>query len=156
MPAIYKFVPVKSVRRFLSLMLLTGLATSGYLGYGAYQSRETVHIGIAVIVTFATLVIWAIRAGATVTRLTVRRGQLEIARQGGRMVFDLASTYTAIEVVGQPGRKNWKVLFHRRGMSPVLVDSTMVDAHDFMRVLRFFRPGIGQAETTVDPPVSIQ
>ena len=59
------------------------------------------------------------------------------------MVFDLASTYTSIEVVGQPGSKKWKVLFHRRGMSPVVVDSTMVDAHDFMRVLRFFRPGIG-------------
>jgi hypothetical protein len=147
MPAIYQFAPLKSARRFLSLVLVTGVATSGYLGYGAYQSRDTMEIGIAAIVALATMVIWAIRAGATVTRLTVRRGQLEIARQGGRMVFDLASTYTAIEVVGRPGSKKWKVLFHRRGMSPVVVDASMVDARDFMRVLRFFRPDLGPGST---------
>jgi len=142
MPAIYRFAPLKSARRFLSLVLLTGLVASGYLGYLAYQSRDEIQIGIAATVTFATLVIWAIRAGATVTVLTVRRGQLEISRQGGRMVFDLVSTYTPIQVIGQPGSKKWKVLFQRRGMTPVVVDSSMVDPHDFMRVLRFFRPDL--------------
>ena len=90
MPTVYEFEPRRSVRRFLSLMLIVGLVASGRLGYAAYLSRDTVEIGIAGIVTVATLVIWAIRAGATVTRLTVKSGQLEIARQGGRMVFDLA------------------------------------------------------------------
>jgi hypothetical protein len=142
MPAIYRFAPLKSARRFLSLVLLTGLVASGYLGYLAYQSRDEIQIGIAATVTFATLVIWAIRAGATVTLLTVRRGQLEISRQGGRMVFDLASTYTPIQVIGRPGSKKWKVLFQRRGMTPVVVDSSMVDPQDFMRVLRFFRPDL--------------
>jgi hypothetical protein len=142
MPAIYRFEPMRSVRRFLSLMLLTGLVASGYLGYLAYQSRDNIDIGIAATVALATAVIWAIRAGATVTVLTVRRGQLEISRQGGRMVFDLASTYTDIQVVGRPGSKKWKVLFVRRGMSPVVIDGTMVDPVDFMRVLKFFRPDL--------------
>ena len=30
----------------------------------------------------------------------------------------------------------------RRGMSPVVVDSTMVDGRDFMRILRFYRPDL--------------
>jgi hypothetical protein len=142
MPTVYEFEPRRSVRRFLSLMLIVGLVASARLGYAAYLSRDTIEIGIAGIVAVATLVIWAIRAGATVTRLTVKSGQLEIARQGGRMVFDLASSYTAIEVVGRPGSKKWKVLFLRRGMAPVTVDSTMVDGREFMRVLGFFRPEV--------------
>ena len=140
MPAVYEFAPLKSSRRFLSLMLITGLVLSGYLGYAAYQSRATITIGLAGIITLATMVIWAIRAGATVTRLTVRSGQLEITRQGGRVVFDLASTYTDIGVSGKPGSKKWKVQFVRRGMPPVIVDATMVDGREFMKILSFYRP----------------
>jgi hypothetical protein len=140
MPNVYEFAPLKSSRRFLTLMLLAGLILSGAVGFRAYQSRDTIEMGIAAIVIFATLVIWAIRAGATVTRLTIRSGQLEIVRQGGRVVFDLASTYTPIEVVGRPGSKKWRVAFLRRGMAPVVIDSTMVDGRDFMRVLGFYRP----------------
>lgn len=140
MPPVYEFAALKTSRRFLTLMLLGGLILSGYLGYAAYLSRETVEIGIAAIVIFATLVIWGIRAGASVTRLTVRSGQLEIVRQGGRQVFDLTSHYTPIEVIGKPGSKKWKVLFLRRGMAPAVVDSSMVDGKDFMRILGFFRP----------------
>ena len=39
----------------------------------------------------------------------MRTGQLEIVRKADRLVFDLASTYTAIEVTGKPGSKKWKV-----------------------------------------------
>ncbi len=140
MPTVYEFAPLRASRRFLSLMLLVGLVASVYLGYGAYLSRDSIEIGIAGITTLATLVIWGIRAGASVTRLTVRSGQLEIVRQGARQVFDLTSGYTPIEVVGRPGSKKWKVMFLRRGMAPAVVDSTMVDGKDFMRILSFFHP----------------
>ena len=63
-------------------------------------------------------------------------------RQGGRFVFDLASVYTPVEVHGTPGRHGWKVVFLRRGMTPFVVDRTMVDPDDFMRVLSFFRPNL--------------
>ena len=142
MPSVYEFAPLKTSRRFLTMMLLGGLILSGYLGYTAYLSRDSIEIGIAGIVVFATLVIWGIRAGASVTRLTVRSGQLEIVRQGGRQVFDLTSHYTPIEVLGKPGSKKWKVLFLRRGMAPAVIDSTMVDGKDFMRILGFFRPDL--------------
>ena len=145
MPPVYEFAPLKGSRRLMSVLLAGGLAASGYLGYGAYLSRDTIEIGIAGIVTLATLVIWGVRAGASVTRLTVRSGQLEIIRQGGRQVFDLTSHYTPIEVVGKPGSKKWKVLFLRRGMTPAIVDSTMVDSKEFMKILGFFRPELVSA-----------
>jgi hypothetical protein len=140
MPPVYEFAPLKTSRRFLTVVLVAGLAVSGYVDYVAYQTRDSVTMGIAGILTFVTLVVWAIRAGASVTRLTVRGGQLEIVRQGGRMVFDLTSHYTPIEIVGKPGSKKWKVHFLRRGMAPVTIDSSMVDGKEFMRVLGYFRP----------------
>jgi len=140
MPSVYEFAALKTSRRFLTLVLLGGLVTSVYVDYVAYATRDTVAMGVAAMITFGTLVIWGVRAGASVTRLTVRSGQLEIVRQGGRIVFDLTSHYTPIEIVGKPGSKKWKVHFLRRGMAPVTVDSTMVDGKDFMRILGYFRP----------------
>ena len=94
------------------------------------------------IVTLATLVIWAIRAGATVTRLTSAAAS---SRSCARAVA-WCSTWRAptrpIEVVGKPGSKKWKVHFLRRGMAPVVVDATMVDGRDFMRILSFYRPDL--------------
>jgi hypothetical protein len=81
-----------------------------------------------------------VRAGAPTTRLSVKSGQLEILGGGGRYVFDLASHYTPIEVVGKPGARGWKVLFLRRSMTPYVVDASMVDPEHFMRVLREYRP----------------
>ena len=61
------------------------------------------------------------KAPATIDLLksdgTTLSGQLEIIRQGGRMVFDLASNYTKIETTGRPGSKKWKVHFIRPGMA---------------------------------------
>jgi hypothetical protein len=101
-----------------------------------------------------TLIVWAARAGGSVTKLTVRAGQLEIIRQGGRLVFDLHSHYTPIEVHGRPGR-GWKVQFLRRGVTPVTVDSSMVDPVDFMRVLTFYRPEL-DPDHRPEPQRSVQ
>ena len=45
-----------------------------------------------------------------------------------------------MQVIGEPGRRGWKVLFLRRGMSPFVIDSSMVDPHEFTSVLRYYRP----------------
>ena len=87
-----------------------------------------------------TLFVWAVRAGSAVATLTVRGGQLEILRGGSRHRFDLASHYTPIDIVGEPGRRGWKVLFHRRSMAPYVVDASMVDPVEFTRVVRHYRP----------------
>jgi hypothetical protein len=140
MPGVYKFTPKRTARRLLTIAMLVGLALSAYFVRAAVEIKDTPSIGLAVIAVLATAMVWAIRAGASVTTLEVHQGQLVVLQQGTRFVFDLASQYTLVEVHGVPGRRGWRVLFPRRGMAAFVVDATMVDPDDFMRVLRFFRP----------------
>jgi hypothetical protein len=72
----------------------------------------------------------------------VHQGQLEVIQQGARYVFDMGSKYTLVEVAGEPGQRGWYVRFPRRGMESFVIDATIVDPDDFMRVLRFFRPDL--------------
>ncbi len=140
MPGVYTFAPKRTSRRLLTISMLIGLVASAYFVREAATIKDTQSIGLAAIGILATAMVWAIRAGASVTRLEVHQGQLQVIQQGGRYIFDLASQYTRFEVHGEPGHRGWKVLFPRRGMDPFTVDATMVDPDDFMRVLRFFRP----------------
>ncbi len=153
MPGVYKFKPKRTSRRLLTIALLIGLVLTAYFGIAAYEFRSTASVGLAAIVVLSTAAVWAIRAGASITYLTVHQGQLEVVQQGGRYVFDLASQYTLLEVHGHPGKRGWKVLFPRRDLAPFRVDASMVDPDDFMRVLRFFRP---QLVKTSLSPVAIQ
>lgn len=140
MPGVYTFTPKRTVRRLLTIAMLMGLVGSAYFVRIAVEVKDTASIGLATIAVLTTAMLWAIRAGASVTQLEVHQGQLEVVQQGSRCIFDLASQYTIIEVHGEPGHRGWKVLFPRRGMAPFAVDASMVDPDDFMRVLRFFRP----------------
>lgn len=142
MPGVYRFTPRRNARRLLNLALLAGLAVTAYLGWEAYRLRDTESVGLAAVAAVAAGAVWAIRSGAAVTRLTVRQGQLEVLQQGERLVFDLASPYTLVEVHGRPGRRGWKVVLPRRHLEPFQVDASIVDPDDFMRVLRFFRPDL--------------
>ncbi len=140
MPGVYKFAAKRTSRRLLTISLLIGVVASAYFVRAALEVKDTPSIGLAAIVVLATVMVWAIRGGASVTTLEVHQGQLQVIQQGGRFIFDLSSQYTRFEVHGQPGHRGWKVLFPRRGMAPFTVDASMVDPDDFMRVLRFFRP----------------
>ena len=140
MPGVYKFAAKRTSRRLLTISLLIGIVASAYFVRAAVEVKDTASIGLAAIVVLATIMVWAIRGGASVTTLEVHQGQLQVVQQGGRFIFDLSSQYTRFEVHGQPGHRGWKVLFPRRGMAPFTVDASMVDPDDFMRVLRFFRP----------------
>ena len=134
------FKPKRGARRLVGLLLLVSLVATGLATYAATETRTTNTIAVAVTLGALTLVLWALRAGSAAPRLSVSHGQLEVLSPAGRFVFDLASPYTPIEVLGTPGRRGWKVLFVRRGMSPFVVDSSMVDAEAFMTVLRRHRP----------------
>jgi hypothetical protein len=139
-PMIVEFAPRTRVRRLVGLLLLAALAATALAAYDAWQGRTSTSIGVAATLGVLTAIIWAARAGSAVARLTVSGGQLEIMRGGSRHRFDLASSYAPIEVVGEPGSRGWKVLIARRGMAPYVIDSSMVDPTEFMRVLRHYRP----------------
>lgn len=134
------FAPRRAARRVVGLLLLASLLATVLAGREARLSPTTDTIAVAVALGVLTLVLWALRAGSSSPRLRVSNGQLEVRSSNGRFVFDLASPYTPIEVVGTAGSRGWKVLFVRRGMSPFVVDSSMVDPTHFMTVLRRHRP----------------
>jgi hypothetical protein len=137
------FKPRTGTRRLLGFVLLASLATTVAAAAWAWQERSGLSAGIAGTAAALTLVVWATRASAVVARLTLHGSELEIVRGESRSVFDLAQSFTPIEVEGRPGERRWRVLFLRRGMSAYVVDASMVDPDEFMRVLRYFRPESG-------------
>lgn len=136
-----EFTPRTRARTVVGwLLFLAALGTVG-AGFVAAGEPTTLTVGVAGTLLVLTLLLWAIRAASPVARLRVRAGQLEVVRGGDRFVLDLGgAAYTPIEVVGTPGERRWKVLFMRRGMDPFVVDTSMVDAREFMDVLRRYRP----------------
>ncbi|WP_459981545.1 hypothetical protein [Nocardioides sp. AN3] len=141
-PVRHTFAPRTRARRAVAAgtLLAAGAAVLGC--YVAARERDLPSIGIAVTLWVLTGIIWAVHSGTSVTRLTVRGGQLQVTRQGVRTTIDLTSSYTPVEVYGRPGRHGWKVVFRRRDMSPFVIDQSMVDPAEFMSVLQYYRPNL--------------
>lgn len=130
------------VRAATGVLLVVALIATGSTGYLAYQDPADITLGVLGVLALLTAVIWAVRAGSSPTRMRVEQGRLEIQSSAGRHFFDLANPHTSIEITGRPGSRRWKVLFHRRGMSPFVVDPSMVDPHAFTELLLHHRPDL--------------
>ncbi|WGY01333.1 hypothetical protein QI633_22685 [Nocardioides sp. QY071] len=145
--------PVRGgVRRVLSWVLLVVLAGTAVASYAAAKEPTTASIGVAATLGFLLLVVWAVRAGCTTTELAVRRGQLSIKRNGQTELVDLASPYTPVAIVGEPGERRWTVLIEREGLPLVVVTRSMVDPHWFTTVLYRLRPGLRPDADAVSRP----
>lgn len=140
LPYVVEFTPRRGPQLLVTGVLLACLASTGVVGWIAYQDRTQAVVATAAALATLTAFVWAVRAGTSPTRMTVTGGRLEIRRSGGRHVFDLTSPALSIEERGRPGQRGWKVIFVRRGLGPYVVDTSMVDPHDFSRVLDFYRP----------------
>lgn len=133
--------PVRGgARRALALVLLVCVAATGAMAYAASQERDPASIGIAGVLGFLTLVVWAVRAGCTTTQLSLRRGQLTIRRAGHVELVDIGSHHTPIAIVGEPGHRRWTVLLERPGLPLVVINASMVDPHWFTSALYRLRP----------------
>lgn len=133
--------PVRGgARRVLALVLLVCVTATGAMAYVASQERDPASIGIAGVLGFLTLVVWAVRAGCTTTQLSLRRGQLTIRRAGHVELIDIGSHHTPIAIVGEPGHRRWTVLLERPGLPLVVINASMVDPHWFTSALYRLRP----------------
>lgn len=141
-PGAYVFRPRTGGRGTLGWLLLVVAGTTLVAGYLAFRERALVEIGVALTLAALTLVVWAVRAGSAVVRMRVRNGVLEIARGSSFVTFDLGNPHTPIEVVGRPGQRGWRVRLVRRSLPPYVIDRTMVDPREFMRVLATHRPDL--------------
>ncbi|MBM7516621.1 hypothetical protein [Nocardioides nitrophenolicus] len=145
--------PVRGgIRRTLSWVLLAVLAGTGLASYAAATQPTTTSIGVAATLGLLLLVVWAVRAGCTTTELAVRRGQLSIKRNGQTELVDLASPYTPVAIVGEPGERHWTVLIERDGLPLVVITRAMVDPHWFTTVLYRLRPGLRPEAAPVTQP----
>ncbi len=135
-----RFPPKQGVRRLMGAVLLLVLLATAGAGYLAYDRPGPVSTGMAATLAVLLLVTWAVRAGTPLTVMTVEGGQLEILQGGLHLKFDLSSHYTPIDVQGTPGQRGWRVLFGRGAMPPFVVDASIVDANEFMALLRRYRP----------------
>ena len=135
------FEPRTGARRAVGALLLVAVVGLVLAALVAFDDPTTLTVGVAGTMLVLTLALWAIRAASPVARLWVRGGQLTVVRGGTRLVFDLSGTgFTPIRVLGSPGDRSWKVVFLRRDLDPFVIDASMVDPHEFMDVLRRYRP----------------
>lgn len=133
--------PVRGgVRRALSLVLLAALAATGVMAWVASQDRTPPTIGIAGVLGFLTLTVWAVRAGCVTTELSLRRGQLTVKRAGRSEVVDIGSPHTPVAIVGEPGHRRWTVLLERPGLPLIVINASIVDPHWFTSAIYRLRP----------------
>ncbi|MCL2542167.1 MAG: hypothetical protein FWE71_06870 [Nocardioidaceae bacterium] len=141
-PANIEFQPRMRTRRVLSAVLLAVLAATAAAITWAVRQPTAGTIGVAAVLGLLLLVVWAVRATTYPARLTIRRGQLEVARGGRRWIVDLANPYTPVAVVGRPERRGWQVLIEQVDAPLLTLTATDVDPEPFMRVLLRLRPDL--------------
>lgn len=145
--------PVRGgIRKFLGFVLLGALLATAGAAYVASKDRSVAMIGLAGVLAFLTLVVWAVRASCVTTELSIQRGQLSVKRAGHTQRVDISGGHTVIAIVGEPGDRRWTVLFERRGLPLVVVNSSMVDPHWFTSALYRLRPELRPGWS--DPEVS--
>lgn len=72
--------------------------------------------------------------------VSVTNGVVFIEKGESSYRFDVRNEHTRLEMQGDPGDSYWQVMFYRKGMDPFVVDAGMVDAEEFVRQLREWRP----------------
>lgn len=142
-PVVEELRPRARGRRVAGVLMLLALAATAAAAYRTWPHPTTHTLGVTGLLALLTAVLAMLRSGAPVTRVTVRAGRLDIVRGESRYCFDLTDDQTRIDVVGRPGERRWRVLFHRRSLAPYVVDAAMVDPVEFTRILRHHRSSHG-------------
>lgn len=137
------FRPRVGGRLVIALALACALAAAVLASIRTWRDPGSTGWSITGTLWGLTAVIWAVHTGTSVTRMSVRGGLLHVWWHGTKIIFDLTSPLTPIEVSGTPGRHSWHVRILRKNLTPFVINSSMVDPHEFMRVLRYYRPELG-------------
>ena len=141
-PPSIAFRPRTGARRLATVLLLLGLAATALAGWQAYETRMDTDYGLTAILALFTGIVWAVRTGSRPTRLTLHGGRLTVDTPGERQVFDLHDHAVHVEMVGEPGRRGWKVLLRRGSRAPYVLTSALVDPWDLTEALRYHRPDL--------------
>ena len=124
-----------TTRHITTLPILATLVVAVLATAVAYGDPRPVTIGLALLLVVVLLLTWRFRSRRPTAAVIATGSRLEVVRDGSRHVFDLSCRDNPVDVIGLPGDRQWRVLFHRDGMAPYVVDASMVDPQGFMRVL---------------------
>ncbi|MCX6398969.1 MAG: hypothetical protein NTX33_03420, partial [Propionibacteriales bacterium] len=105
--------------------------------------RDDIALSATMTIAAAVLLMYALRMSNTSRSVHIdESGLLKVTVGDTNSRFDLTSPNTKIEQTGTAGQRNWRILVLRRSMSPVAIDSRMVDAHTFLEALRQWKPDL--------------
>jgi hypothetical protein len=125
----------RSLGVLIPLVLLVLTAGACYL---AWLERSPVTFGVAALLTVVTFAAVSRPSGGS-SRATIEGGVLDLRTHDSHHRFDLASPRTELEVLGSPRDRRWKVLVHRTGLSPYIIDGATVDPVRFTEALETLR-----------------
>ncbi len=127
------------------LMVGQAVAAVGavFVGIVAIQGELVSYAGIAAALVTLAAVLVVLRTGAMTSRVSLDQGLLEVVHGDNRHRFDLTVDSTQLELSGEPGDPDWKMLVSRRGLSPVTVTSRVVDPEPFTEAVLSWRPDAG-------------
>lgn len=138
----YVFKPRTGVRSIITAILLLALVATAGAAYLAYRDPTPLTIGLAAVMVVLTLIVWGARTTSAPVELAVVRGQLETLHDGKFDVINLFSPFTPVAVVGEPGRRGWKVYIERPDRPLLVLTKAIVDPHEFTKVLYRVRPDL--------------
>lgn len=129
--------------RVLSMILAATSVVAGMVALLALVNGNlSTTFGYAMVVTTVILAWAALRTRVMATQVSMSNGVVYIEKGETSYRFDVKHQGTLIDMVGQPGDNYWQVQFHRKGMDDFVIDADMVDAEEFVRQLREYRPNL--------------
>jgi hypothetical protein len=129
--------------RVLSMILAATSVVAGMVALLAlFNGNLSTTFGYAMVVTTVILAWAALRTRVMATQVSMSNGVVYIENGETSYRFDVKHQGTLIDMVGQPGDNYWQVQFHRKGMDDYVIDADMVDAEEFVRQLREYRPNL--------------
>ncbi|KAA1427503.1 hypothetical protein [Nocardioides antri] len=127
--------------RVLSIILAATSVVAGMVALLALVNGNLfTPFGFAMILATLVLAYAATKTRVPSVEVSVTHGVVSIRKGETSYRFDVRNPGTQVDMVGQPGDSSWAVYFHRKGMDDFVVDASMVDAREFARQLREYRP----------------
>lgn len=127
--------------RVLSLILGATAVVAGMVALLTLLNGKLASpFGLIMIALTIGLAWGAARTRVVPVEVSVVRGMVYIQQGESSYRFDLRKPETSVDMVAQPGDAGWTIHFGRRGLDPFVIDGSMVDATEFTRQLREYRP----------------
>ncbi|MEQ6901602.1 hypothetical protein [Nocardioides sp. YIM 152588] len=128
-------------RQLLSKVLTVTAVVAGLVALLAVRTGTLFSaFGVLMVVLTVGLAWAAVRTRVVPVEVSVTRGIVYVTRGDSTHRFDVRESASSVQMVGRPGDPGWQLQFPRRGLDPFVIDASMVDADDFVRRLREWRP----------------